>query len=149
MRYVIRLKNCSFFAHHGVFDEEGTLGQRFHIDAEVQVDATMARDGQTIVGTVDYGEIFAEIERVVRGRRRLLIESLALEIARELCDRFAAIAHARITLRKPSVPIHGILDHVEVEVTWPMASGTANAAAVVSRSAVGDDAIVLLTPGRV
>ncbi|WP_242116430.1 dihydroneopterin aldolase [Sphingomonas lacusdianchii] len=148
MRYVIRLKNCSFFAHHGVFDEEGTLGQRFHIDAEVQVDATMARDGRAIVGTVDYGEMFAEIERVVRGRRRLLIEALALEIARGLCERFASVVQARITLRKPSVPIHGILDHVEVEVTWPMAGGTADAAAGVSRSAVGDDAIVLLTPDR-
>ncbi|MEP9403697.1 dihydroneopterin aldolase [Sphingomonas sp. VNH70] len=148
MRYLIRLKNCSFFAHHGVFDEEGTLGQRFHIDAEVLVDAAMAHDGRAIVGTVDYGEIFAEIERVVRGRRRLLIEALALEIARGLCERFTGVARARITLRKPSVPINGILDHVEVEVAWPAADGDGAGAVGVSRSAVGDDAIILLTPDR-
>lgn len=145
MRYIIRLKNCSFFAHHGVFDEEGTLGQRFHIDAEVLVDADVGRDGRAITGTVDYGEIFGEVERLVRGRRRLLIETLALEIARGLCERFAAVARARITLRKPSVPINGILDHVEVEIVWPPADGVRTAEVGVSQSTTADDAIVLLT----
>lgn len=42
--YVIRLKNCCFFANHGVFDEEKTLGQRFHVDAEIHVDALPALD---------------------------------------------------------------------------------------------------------
>ncbi|WP_343525525.1 dihydroneopterin aldolase [Sphingomonas sp.] len=146
MRYVIRLNNCSFFAHHGVFDEEGRLGQRFHVDAEVVVDASVTSDGRAIVGTVDYGEIFREIERVVRGRRRLLIESLALDIARALCDRFATVVSAHITLRKPSVPIDGILDYVEVQMSWPPGDGICNADDAVSRSAAHDDAIILLEP---
>jgi dihydroneopterin aldolase len=35
--YVIRLKNCAFFARHGVLDEEETLGQRFY-DAALTVE---------------------------------------------------------------------------------------------------------------
>ncbi len=117
--YVIRLKNCCFFAHHGVFDEEERLGQRFQVDAELHVDALAALDADEIGETVDYGLVFAEIERILSGRRRFLIEALALDIARALCDRFAQVAQARIVLRKPNAPVRGVLDHVEVEVTWP------------------------------
>ncbi|WP_294312531.1 dihydroneopterin aldolase [uncultured Sphingomonas sp.] len=149
VRYVIRLENCAFFARHGVFDEEERLGQRFYVDAQVQVDAALGDDGCGIVGTVDYGALFAEIERLVRGRRHLLIESLALEIARELCDRFPAVAGAVIRLRKPCVPIDGILDHVEVEVAWPPADAITAADATVSRSQGAGDAPVLFSADRV
>ena len=36
--YVIRMKNCAFFARHGVHDEEERLGQRFYVDAVLTVD---------------------------------------------------------------------------------------------------------------
>src|SRR5260221_427720 len=36
--YVIRLKNCAFFARHGVLDEEEALGQRFYVDAVLSVE---------------------------------------------------------------------------------------------------------------
>ncbi|WP_454280143.1 dihydroneopterin aldolase [Sphingomonas sp. Marseille-Q8236] len=117
--YVIRLKNCCFFAHHGVFDEEERLGQRFQVDAELHVDALAALEADEIGETVDYGLVFAEIERVLSGPRRFLIEALALDVARALCDRFAQVVHARIVLRKPNAPVRGVLDHVEVEVVWP------------------------------
>ncbi|MDG6745667.1 dihydroneopterin aldolase, partial [Staphylococcus aureus] len=75
--YVIRLKNCCFFANHGVFDEEKTLGQRFHVDAEIHVDALPALDTDDVGETVDYGLVFVEIERILSGPRRFLIEALA------------------------------------------------------------------------
>ncbi|MET4898655.1 dihydroneopterin aldolase [Sphingomonadaceae bacterium jetA1] len=117
--YVIRLKNCCFFAHHGVFDEEERLGQRFQVDVELKVEAPSALDSDMIGETVDYGLVFAEIERILSGRRRFLIEALALDIARALCDRFVQVVQARIVLRKPNAPVRGVLDHVEVEVAWP------------------------------
>lgn len=117
--YVIRLKNCCFFAHHGVFDEEERLGQRFQVDAELHVDALAALDADEIGETVDYGLVFKEIERILSGSRRFLIEVLALDVARALYDRFAQVVHARIIIRKPNAPVRGVLDHVEVEVSWP------------------------------
>lgn len=117
--YVIRLKNCCFFAYHGVFDEEERLGQRFQVDAELHVDALAALDADEIGETVDYGLVFTEIERILSGPRRFLIEALALDVARALCDRFAQVVHARVVIRKPNAPVRGVLDHVEVEVSWP------------------------------
>ncbi|GGF24763.1 7,8-dihydroneopterin aldolase [Aliidongia dinghuensis] len=117
--YVIRLKNCAFFARHGVLDEEERLGQRFYLDAELEVRLSDAIEADSIEETVDYGIVFLEIEKVVRGRRRYLIEALALDVAKALCRRFSQIDRARITVRKPNAPVPGVLDYVEVTVVWP------------------------------
>ncbi|MBN9271212.1 MAG: dihydroneopterin aldolase, partial [Mesorhizobium sp.] len=60
--YVIRMKNCAFFARHGVLDEEETLGQRFYVDAELTVDAGKALVEDALEETVNYGVAFTVIE---------------------------------------------------------------------------------------
>nr|WP_316654419.1 dihydroneopterin aldolase [uncultured Gellertiella sp.] len=115
--YRIELQNCAFFARHGVLKEEEVLGQRFFVDAALEVEAGAALETDSIEGTVHYGEAFELMEQIVTGTRRQLIEALALDIARALCAKFPAIREARITVRKPSAPIRGILDYVQVSVT--------------------------------
>lgn len=117
--YVIRLKNCAFFARHGLHDEEERLGQRFYVDAVLTVDPGRALEEDSIGGTVDYGVAFGVIEKIVTGERRFLIEALALRVAKALADRFPEIKRAEITVRKPNAPVPGVLDHVEVTVVWP------------------------------
>lgn len=116
MIYTITLQNCAFFARHGVHDEEEFLGQRFFVDAELDVDGGDALERDSIVDTVNYGIAFSVIEEIVTGRRRYLIEALALDVARELCRRFPTIRRAKITVRKPNAPVPGVLDYVQVSV---------------------------------
>eukprot|EP01031_Cornospumella_fuschlensis_P019368 gene19368-23735_t len=111
--YTITLKNCAFFARHGVLDEEEFLGQRFFVDAELEVEQGTALVDDSIDDTVHYGIAFEVIRDIVTGSRRQLIEALALAIARGLLDRFPEMQRCRITVRKPSAPIAGILDHVQ------------------------------------
>ena len=117
--YVIRMKNCAFFARHGVLDEEERLGQRFYVDAALTVDPGRALVEDSIEDTVNYGIAFTVIEEIITGHRRLLIESLAREVARALTARFPQIKKAEITVRKPNAPVPGVLDYVEVTVVWP------------------------------
>jgi 7,8-dihydroneopterin aldolase/epimerase/oxygenase len=117
--YLIRMKNCAFFARHGVHDEEEMLGQRFYVDALLAVEPGTALDDDAIEATVDYGVAFGVIEKIVTGRRRFLIEALALDVAKALTARYPQIRRAEITIRKPNAPVPGVLDHVEVTVTWP------------------------------
>ncbi|SFI69614.1 dihydroneopterin aldolase [Aerobium aerolatum] len=119
MTYTIRMKNCAFFARHGLLDAEETLGQRFYVDATLEVDAQTALVDDSIADTVDYGIAFSEIERIVTGKRRFLIEALAQDVAVALCNRFPSILRAEITVRKPNAPVPGVLDYVEVTVVWP------------------------------
>lgn len=117
--YIIRMKNCAFFARHGVLDAEETLGQRFYVDAELTVDPGKALVEDSIEETVDYGVAFSVIQEIVTGKRRFLIEALALEVAKALCSRFPQIVRASITVRKPNAPVPGVLDYVEVTIDWP------------------------------
>jgi dihydroneopterin aldolase len=117
--YQIRMKNCAFFARHGVFDEEEMLGQRFYVDAVLTVDPGRALEEDSIEGTVDYGVAFQVIEKIITGERRFLIEALALEVGKALTQRYPQISRAEITVRKPNAPVPGVLDHVEVTVAWP------------------------------
>lgn len=119
MNYTIRMRNCAFFARHGVFEEEERLGQRFYVDAELEVETGPGLELDSIESTVDYGAAFIEIERIITGKRRFLIEALALDVARALCEKFEPITQATITVRKPNAPVPGVLDHVEVTVSWP------------------------------
>jgi dihydroneopterin aldolase len=117
--YTIRLKNCAFFARHGVLDAEEKLGQRFYVDAALDVEPERHLDDDAIESTVDYGVAFGVIEEIVTGRRRFLIEAVAQDIAEHLTQRFPQIRRAEITVRKPNAPVAGVLDHVEVTVVWP------------------------------
>lgn len=119
MTYFIRLKNCAFFARHGVHDEEEMLGQRFYVDATLTVDPGDALEDDKIEGTVDYGVAFGVIEKIVTGERRFLIEALALTVAKALVKRYPQIKRAEITVRKPNAPVAGVLDYVEVTIVWP------------------------------
>lgn len=114
--YRIELKNCAFFAHHGVLEEEARLGQRFFVDAVLDVSVGPALETDQIADTVHYGEAFDIISSIVTGKRKLLIESLALDIAKALTAHFSQIRHAYITVRKPSAPVQGVLDYVQVSV---------------------------------
>ncbi|PCI06084.1 MAG: dihydroneopterin aldolase [Hyphomicrobiales bacterium] len=117
--YVIRLHNCAFFARHGLFNEEETLGQRFFVDAELVVNGTDGLENDDIEKVVDYGAAFQVIERIISGKRRFLIEALALDVAKDICSTFSIVKRATITIRKPSAPVQGILDYAEVSVTYP------------------------------
>ena len=118
MIYTIELKNCAFFARHGVYNEEETLGQRFFVDAYLIVNPGDALEKDEIEGTVDYGEAFGVIEKIITGGRRYLIEALALETAKTLHSHFDQVSFAKVTIRKPNAPVQGILDTVEVTVAF-------------------------------
>ncbi len=118
MIYTITLKNCAFFARHGVLHEEEVLGQRFFVDAELDVEPAGPLANDSIETTVDYGVAFKVIEKIITGQRRYLIEALALEVAQTLCDRFPQIRRAHITVRKPNAPVAGVLDYVQVSIDY-------------------------------
>ena len=117
--YVIHMRNCAFFARHGVHDEEEFLGQRFYVDAVLNVNPGDALETDSIDGTVDYGKAFQVIEKIVTGERRFLIEALALRVARALREKFPQVTRVQITVRKPNAPVPGVLDYVEVTVVEP------------------------------
>ena len=115
--YTISLSNIVVYGFHGVHLEEKTLGQRFEIDLEYRLENPPLPWIDEVSATVSYVSAHDIVSRVCAEKSFNLIETLANRIIEEMQSLFS-IDLIVVRIRKPSVPIQGILDHVEVEVVW-------------------------------
>ena len=116
-KYTIRLQNIVVYGYHVVHQEEKTLGQRFEIDLEYMLkdppDPWVDEENTTI----SYVNAHKIVSRVSSEESFNLIETLGNRIIEEMRHRYP-LEMILVRIRKPSVPIQGILDHVEVEIVW-------------------------------
>jgi dihydroneopterin aldolase len=70
-----------------------------------------------VAKAVNYEEIVYSINELVSGDSYNLIETLCFEISQEILEKFPLIEKVTVRLRKLSVPLKHIIDHVEVENT--------------------------------
>ncbi|MTI16417.1 dihydroneopterin aldolase [Rhodobacteraceae bacterium RKSG542] len=112
----IHLTNLSFFARHGLYEEEAKLGQRFEVDLSCYADLTEASISDDYAQTICYGSIAETVERVVTQERFNLIERLAGAICEAVFQLDKRIATVKITVRKPGapVPVHAGMFSVEL-----------------------------------
>jgi dihydroneopterin aldolase len=112
---IIRIKNARFYAHHGVLDSERMSGGLFEIDAEMTCDVTEAEAEDNLKKTLDYELTYKFIKEVVSQEKFFLIEALAYRIALKIIENFSMVQKVVINVRKPSPPLGGLTDYVEVE----------------------------------
>ncbi len=118
---VVRLKNMVFHAHHGYWEEERRVGQRFEVDIELLLDVKKAAMSDHIRDTIDLYKVYQAVERVVVKKQFKLVETLAEIIARTLLQKFP-IHEVKVCVRKPNSPVPGICDGIEVEIFREKAS---------------------------
>jgi len=111
----IRLKNMVFYGYHGVLEEEKSLGQRFEVDLEVRLSLKEAGERDELDLTVDYRTLYKIAKEVMEGKKYNLLEKAAEEIAR-LVSLACSEEEIIVTIRKPNVPLGGVLDYAEVEI---------------------------------
>ena len=115
--FTICLTNIIVYGFHGVHQEEKTLGQRFEIDLEYRLANPPFPWKDEERATVSYVNAHKIVSRVCAEKSFNLIETLGNRIIEEMRSRYS-IDLIIVRVRKPSVPIQGILDYVEVEVEW-------------------------------
>ena len=113
--YRISLENIRLYGYHGASENERELGQRFEIDVEIIADLSEAVANDDMKKTVDYEKVYRLVESEVVNQKYHLLEAMADKIARDVLAQFGAL-EVVVRIRKPSVPIAGSIDHVEVEV---------------------------------
>jgi dihydroneopterin aldolase len=111
----VRVLGAEIYARHGVGEAERAIGGRYSFDLEVETDITDAAKSDDLSDTVDYERAYFQARDILLGTNRRLLESLAVEIAIALLDRFADATAVTVRLRKLSVPIDGVVRAVEVE----------------------------------
>jgi 7,8-dihydroneopterin aldolase/epimerase/oxygenase len=115
----IALNNMVFEGRHGVGETERALAQPFEVDVEIHLDTRAAGLSDDLARTFDYGLAFEIARSVVEGPSRLLIETLAESIAAAVLERSAAAGATEVVVRvrKPAVPLPGLIDSASVEIT--------------------------------
>ncbi|RMD59459.1 dihydroneopterin aldolase [Candidatus Parcubacteria bacterium] len=112
---VIRLKDMIFYAHHGYYEAERELGQKFEVDIEVQCNFRPAGQADDLKQTIDYRSIYKIAKDIFENYKFKLIETVAERIAEQILD-LPQIRNVLIRVRKPHVPLNGLLDCVEIEI---------------------------------
>ncbi len=110
----ITLTGLKAFGYHGVFEQEKNLGQEFIVDVVIHTSFDSAIQTDDVSSTIDYGYVAELVHRVVVETRYDLIESLADDIARQICD-LAGVQQVFVTVHKPQAPI--TVSFVDVSVT--------------------------------
>jgi len=113
--YKISLENIRLYGYHGATSNERELGQRFEVDVEITADLSDAVKHDDMKRTINYEKVFRLVEAEVTRERYHLLETLAAKLARDILGQFGA-TEVLVRIRKPSVPIAGAIDHVQVEV---------------------------------
>ncbi len=112
---IIRLNNMIFYAHHGYYQAERDLGQKFQVDLEIEADFSRAIQTDSLSDAVDFEAIYHTVYDIFSSYKFTLLETLADRIAREILEKFQ-VHSVLIRVRKPQVPLNGFLDNVEVEL---------------------------------
>lgn len=113
---IIRLHNAVFYAYHGVLSDEQNLGGKFEVDVELHCDLSRGAKTDSLRQTVDYERAYDCVKKLVLGKKYFLLESLASTIASGLLNEFTKIQKVVVRVRKPSAPVKGVIDYVEVEL---------------------------------
>ncbi len=111
----ILLEGMSFFGHHGAYPAERELGTHFTVDAELELDLTVAGSSDRLEDTVDYRDAHKLIPEVVEGEPVHLVETLAERVAARLLmlDR---VRRVRVVVRKRP-PLKAEFRAIGVEVS--------------------------------
>jgi 7,8-dihydroneopterin aldolase/epimerase/oxygenase len=112
----IRIHNMSFYGYHGVDASERDLGGKFHVDVELNLDLRAAGESDQIEDTVDYKAVYDLVARIQSSNSFRLLEAFAHAVAEEILEKFE-IEEVTVRVRKASVPLGGLIDHAEVEIT--------------------------------
>jgi len=112
----IRIVNMTFYGHHGVDESERSLGGKFAIDVELGLGLRAAGASDDLSQTVDYKRVYESVREVHDSRRYHLLEALAHDAAEAILRNFE-VEEVTVRVRKGSVPLGGLIDYCEVEIT--------------------------------
>ncbi|MBN1755902.1 dihydroneopterin aldolase [bacterium] len=113
---IIRMNNMRFYAYHGVSAAEKEVGKHFEVNIEMVTNTAKAASSDNLADTVNYEEVYREVERFITEHKFHLVETLTEKLADILWRKFE-IQGIRLRVIKHTPPFPGHLDYIEVEVS--------------------------------
>jgi dihydroneopterin aldolase len=112
----IELSRIRCYGYTGFLPEEQVLGQWFEVDLVVQVDLAAAGASDQITDTLDYRQVIATTQHLVKTSRFALVERLATAIADAILtlDKVQAV---QVRLHKPAAPIPDFGGRITIDIS--------------------------------
>jgi dihydroneopterin aldolase/2-amino-4-hydroxy-6-hydroxymethyldihydropteridine diphosphokinase len=99
------IKDLVIFGHHGVYQEEKTLGQKFIIDLIIDLDLGEACETDNLEFALNYAQLSHELQTVFQRENYDLIERAAQVLCSYILEHYSAVNQVDLTLKKPWAPV--------------------------------------------
>ena len=116
MSDAIYLRGMEFEGRHGVGEDERSLPQTIELDVEITADLRTAGESDDLEKTINYSTVFELCRARVEEHSYHLLEALGEAICSDILGRFPSARSATVDVRKPGVPIDGVLDYAGVRI---------------------------------
>ena len=111
----IYLRNVRFHAFHGVFPQEGIVGNDYLVNLVLDYDFSSAMKTDDLQGTLNYAEVYQKVREEMAVPSKLL-EHVAGRIAHRLFSDFPEIQKLQLSITKVNPPMGADSDGAGVEV---------------------------------
>ncbi|MCH5267014.1 MAG: 2-amino-4-hydroxy-6-hydroxymethyldihydropteridine diphosphokinase [Lachnospiraceae bacterium] len=112
----VSVKRLEVFGSHGVSREENSLGQKFVVSVDMEVNTRRAGLSDALEDAVNYADVAELICRETKDHTFQLIERLAEHLASRILLSFPLVLGVSVEVEKPWAPIHIPLDTVSVKI---------------------------------
>lgn len=112
-KVIIELENMKFYAYHGHYEVEQTVGNHFLVNLLVETDGYNATQTDRLKDALDYQRLYAIVKEEMEIPSHLL-EHVANRIAGKIKTEFAQVERVVIKIAKINPPMGGEMQQVSV-----------------------------------
>jgi dihydroneopterin aldolase len=116
MQTEIEIGGMSFYAYHGVGEQERIVGNRFTVDVWLTAPLLRAVESDRLEDTINYADVFTIVRHEMETPSRLL-EHAAGRILSALQTAFPQLTAIKVKLTKLSPPLGGDVQSAAVILT--------------------------------
>ncbi len=113
----IHVTGIRAYGYTGYLPEEQVLGQWLEVDVKLWLDLSQAAKTDAIADTIDYRQVIALAQHLIKTSKFVLIERLAGAIADSILQHWQQITQVQIVLSKPAAPIPDFGGKISIELT--------------------------------
>lgn len=112
-KIVIELENMKFYAYHGHFEIEQTVGNHFMVQLRVETDHNAAISSDRLKDALDYQQLYGIVREEMEVPSHLL-EHVANRINERVRREFDTVTGVKIKISKLNPPMGGEMQQVSV-----------------------------------
>lgn len=112
----IHIDKLVFFAHHGVFPEEKSLGQKFIISMILHIDLSKVGETDQLTHGICYKSVIENALRLCTEKNFNTIEGAAEYLAYNLLCIYMDIITIEIKFEKPNAAIKALFDTICINI---------------------------------